>query len=470
MKNNLCSIGLLLTFLLAIVYSPGSPWVVLSQDNPQQDDSITLVGQETLSPYFSVETFTLSDGTLLNKDIINGPPQPPAAFDAEREASLMTDASRSTLANFPSYNWVFGCSAVSAGMIAGYYDRTGYPNIYTGPTNSGDMPLSDTTWPIWTDTAGVSYVNNPLISSKQGVDGRSIRGSIENYWLRYNTTDPDPYLTSGWPEHTWGTAIGDYMKTSQSAWPYQSRDGSTWFWNYSDKTKLTCDAMPSIGVSGGAYTVADVDGTYGRKQFYEARGYTVTDCFNQLTDNQTTGSFSLADFKAQIDAGHPVFLNLQGHSIVGFGYSGSTIYIRDTWDSNPQKIYSMPWGGSYAGMVLRSVSIVRLAPPCSTSPSALKEVTASDGAYFDKVRISWAPVADAAHYRVFRNTENKFTEAIELTTCPAWSPFDDCHVPPGEVNYYWVMACNAVGCSAPSNPVTGWRFPGRMNYLPMIIK
>ena len=33
----------------------------------------------------------------------------------------------------PAYNWVFGCSAVSASMIGAYFDRNGLPNIYTGP-------------------------------------------------------------------------------------------------------------------------------------------------------------------------------------------------------------------------------------------------------------------------------------------------------------------------------------------------
>ena len=55
-----------------------------------------------------------------------------------------------------------------------------------------------------------------------------------------------------------------------------------------------------------------------------------------------------------------MLLNLAGHSIVGYGYNGSTIYIRDTWDSDPAHTYTMPWGGSYDGMELLSVSVVHL--------------------------------------------------------------------------------------------------------------
>jgi hypothetical protein len=172
---------------------------------------------------------------------------------------------------------------------------------------------------------------------------------VEDYWTSYGSSSQDPYIVGGWTQHAWGNAIGDFMKTSQLS--YQNKDGSTLFYNYSNTPeKLLCSTMLSAGV-------ADQDGTYGRKLFYEARGYIVTDCYNQRTDNNS-GGFTLANFKAEIDAGHPVLINLAGHSIVGYGYNGSTVYIRDTWDSNPAHVYSMPWGGTYQDMGMVSVSVV----------------------------------------------------------------------------------------------------------------
>ncbi len=206
----------------------------------------------------------------------------------------------------------------------------------------------------------ISYPNNPLVASHNAVDGRMTRGSIEDYWVSYESTTNDPYITNGWVQHTWGTAIGDFMKTSQSASPYNNVDGSTKFYNYtSSNNKFTCSNMEAQGYD-------DVDGTYGRKLFYQARGYTVTDCYNQKTDNTIAGGFSLANFQAEINAGNPVLLNLAGHSIVGYGYNGSTIYIRDTWDSDPSHTYTMTWGGSYQGMDLLSVSVVHLTNPVPT--------------------------------------------------------------------------------------------------------
>lgn len=303
---------------------------------------------EVISEYFSIQHLTVANGTELSGYIIDGPSQPLAEYELERESSLTVEVPQGALTNFPSYNWVFGCSSVSGAMIAAWYDRGTLPNMYTGPTDGGLMPLTDTCWPSWSQ-GGQIYPNNPLVASRNGVDGQYTKGSIDDYWTIYGSGAQDPYITGGWTQHTWGSAIGDFMKTSQSA--YGNSDGSTMFYNYSNSPeKLLCSTMLAAGVS-------NQDGTYGRKLFYEARGYVVTDCYNQRTDNNT-GGFTLDHFKAEIDSGHPVLINLAGHSIVGYGYNGSTLYIRDTWDSNPNNIYTMTWGGSYLGMSMVSVSIV----------------------------------------------------------------------------------------------------------------
>jgi hypothetical protein len=147
------------------------------------------------------------------------------------------------------------------------------------------------------------------------------------------------------------------MKTSQSA--FGNTDGSTTFYTYNTNPgRLTCATMADDPSNL-------TDGTLGRKLFYEARGYTVTDCYNQKTDNILAGGFSFAMFKAEIDAGRPVMINLVGHTVAGVGYddSTSTVYIHDTWDYSN---HTMPWGGSYSGMTMRSVSIVNIQGPITS--------------------------------------------------------------------------------------------------------
>ena len=111
-------------------------------------------GAQTLGKYYTVTPVTLSDGTLIDEVIINGPPTPPPGFEIERQAVSLPEpdsaAGIKTL-TVPAFNWVFGCSSVSGAMIAGYYDRTGFPNMYTGPTNGGVMPLDNSSWPTWSD-------------------------------------------------------------------------------------------------------------------------------------------------------------------------------------------------------------------------------------------------------------------------------------------------------------------------------
>lgn len=445
------SLFLILTITVTPLFSGLSS--VFAKGEPDKDSPPPEV--EVVNPYFTIERIALDDGRMLEKHIINGPPEPLSEFAEERAGSIQPIITDSVISEFPSYDWVFGCSAVSGAMIAAYYDRNGYPNMYDGPTNEGVMPLTDTSWPEWYSSVPDiydPYPNNPLVASHNGLDGRTTRGSIDDYWVRYGSTASDPYITGGWNQHSWSNAIGDYMKTSQST--YGNTDGSTWFYNNS-YSPLTCDSME---VSYDPYHnvwVNDVDGTYGRKLFYEARGYTVDDCYNQKTDN-AGGGFTLEDFQAEIDAGHPVLLNLEGHSIVGYGYIGSTIYIRDTWSSNPSFTPTMTWGGSYDGMVLQSVSVVRLSP-VSLSPTEPTGVFASDGVFSDKVLLTWeAPLFGVSRYEVYRNSTNSNSGEELLSDTVTSNFYYDISVIPDTIYYYWVKACNSFGCSDYSSSDSGF--------------
>ncbi len=318
--------------------------------------------QAKVNNYFITHTVTVKNGVKLTQMIINGPPTPPPGMELERKSVKLPKSNPATgvvTLPVPAYDWYFGCSATSGSMIAAYYDRNGYPNMYTGSTNGGVMPMTNSVWGTWVDSNGDTYGQNPLDASRNGLDGRTTRGSINDYWVYYMSGLQDPFMTNGWTEHTWGTAIGDYMKTSQ--YNYGNDDGSTSFYGWGSyySTPLTCSDMEGYGVSAN-------DGTYGRKLFYQARGYTVTDCYAQSTDNIISGGFSFAQYKAEIDAGRPVMLNLAGHTIVGVGYNSSsnTVYLNDTWDQIGGE--TMTWGTSYYGMQLESVSIVNLLPATHT--------------------------------------------------------------------------------------------------------
>ena len=410
-----------------------TPTPTITPTEKPKDDSIIEVNK-----YFSIKKLS-KDGKKFEAEIIHGPSKKPKELSADQVGSnLSADSTLASMLTVPAFNWVFGCSAVSGAMIAGYYDRNGYSNMYTGPTNGGVYPLTeDGSWGNWTDGFGENYPNNPLVASHNGLDGRITRGSIDDYWYYYGSSANDPYITNSWTQHAWGTAIGDYMKTSQSS--YSNTDGSTTFYTWTSSAgQLTCAEMPSLAIS-------TKDGTYGRKLFYESHGYTVTECYNQRTDNSISGGFSLAQYQSEINAGRPVMINLVGHTIVGVGYlpSTSTIYIHDTWDNSD---HTMTWGGSYSGMAMRSVSIVNLTPTVPGAPllnqpasAALTSDTTPD--------FSWFAATNGSYYRIRIANNSGFS-----------SPLVDATLGAGQLNYtpgtplspdgtwYWqVQAFNTFG-------------------------
>jgi hypothetical protein len=414
------------------------------------------------SAYFTSNTIVLGDGTSLDEYIINGPPHPPSGDVNLRPAVELPQPNHAqgiVTLNVPVFKWSFGCSATSGAMIAAYWDRNGFPNIYTGPTNGGIMPMDSSSWPNWMDGTGTTYAQCPLTASHQGLDGRATRGSIDDYWVSYLSSAQDPYLTNGWAQHSWGDAIGDYMKTSQSA--YSNPDGSTIFYTWTSMAApLTCADMETNNITR--------DGTYGRKLFYEAKGYTVTDCYNQKTDNNG-GGFTFALYKAQIDAGRPVMLNLAGHTIVGVGYDDSTntVYIHDTWD---YLTHTMPWGGSYENMALRSVSIVNFAATCNT-PTTPSLVEPANGAttidntpYF-----SWSASTNANLYDFMLDDNADFSSPIvnDLnTTTSSYAAIPTL----ADGTYYWKVRGHntSAGCNVYGSWTAPWSFtvntpPGDFN-------
>jgi subtilisin-like proprotein convertase family protein len=91
--------------------------------------------------------------------------------------------------------------------------------------------------------------------------------------------------------------------------------------------------------------------------------------------------------------------------------------------------------------------------PTPTPPTGL---SATDGTYSDRVRITWQPVSGATSYKIYRDGANSPSTAVELTTTTVTS-FDDMTIAAGEICYYWVRAFNGSQLSAFSTSDTGYR-------------
>ena len=245
-------------------------------------------------------------------------------------------------------------------MIFGYYDRHGYENMYTGPANGGLAPLTDLGQGIGTPIEG----SCSLIATQQGFDGRTTRGHVDDYWVEYGESGPDPWETGAWDEHEWGGLCRRFFGIE----PVEM--GLCWRRRCCRKP-MSMDQL-SIGM---LRMVVPCTTTFlqhrpaplrtalchGLRLFAEARGYDVLTNYTQLTDNQNANGFTFDDYMQEIDNDFPVMIHVTGHSMVGVGYDDATqtVFLHDTWDND---IHQMLWGESYLGMTMEAVTVIHLDP------------------------------------------------------------------------------------------------------------
>ena len=88
--------------------------------------------------------------------------------------------------------------------------------------------------------------------------------------------------------------------------------------------------------------------------------------------------------------------------------------------------------------------------------SAPVAVAASQGAYADKVRVTWTSAVGATSYKVFRNATDNSAEAGQIGTTTSALLYDDTTATPGTTYYYWVKASASTGDSAFSASAQGF--------------
>lgn len=89
-------------------------------------------------------------------------------------------------------------------------------------------------------------------------------------------------------------------------------------------------------------------------------------------------------------------------------------------------------------------------------PSVLR-VTASDGAYDDKVVVSWSAVSGAQSYEIWRGTSDDPDTATRVKSSEKNTVWEDAGVTPGMKCWYWVRACDAGGVGLWGASDSGYR-------------
>lgn len=239
------------------------------------------------------------------------------------------------LGNTADYDWWYGCTATSAGMAMGYYDRNGYGSLSYSNLVAGGVAEASThggsmgTW---------EYLAQYAIASP---------GHAADFY-----PDPSNYLGSGDDNYT-GRAfdcLADFMGTNQDA--YGNANGSTTLYYWTNGSRFySTDAF--------TYGIYDSDGMYGIGEYIAYSGYSFTTLYTQLTDNVGADfGFTFEDYMAEIDAGRVVLLHVQGHTMIGVGYGDNNlVYLYETWDPG---LDSMIWGGAFSGMGMWGVTVFEL--------------------------------------------------------------------------------------------------------------
>ena len=275
------------------------------------------------------------------------------------------------LTEVPDYGWYAGCFGTASGNLAGFWDRHGMTNFYSGPTGGGLAPLT---------SSGGNVGIRSLWTTKAGVDGRPSNkpGHIDDYYSSGDgntydqSTAADPYVLAGKPEHT-PDCIGDFIGLNQKKWTNMAGecDGnidaySFVFWDKTGNQRVNY----SHTNTSGQYN-PDIQSGY--KSWARYRGYDA-DVFTQLSsfnpERTTSAGFTYAAVKAEIDAGYPVLCFLQAqnqfsrslpgmpkanpeiHGVMIYGYieddpnSGilNGVIIRTSWASGGE--YVMEWSAN----------------------------------------------------------------------------------------------------------------------------
>ena len=288
----------------------------------------------------------LSGFSTYSQELMKIGGRPPETY---RAPVYITDESKGDiiLQNVPTYHWSHGCSSTAAAMLVGYYDWNDYTGMYVGSSTIGlhCAPTNEHTW--WDQD------HCTISATAQTYDGLVNRGHVDDYYVDYLSTDPDPFITNNWAEHAWGFCVGDFMGTNQSY--YSNVDGSTTFYNRNNNTKLfdysACENLDP----------PRKDGCRGLRNFCEMMGYEVIQNYNQYIYGLggIEEGFTFNDYKNEINNNRPVLIHIEGHTMLGYGYNNAdnTIILHDTWDWSA---HTMVWGDSYYNAPHLSVTVLEL--------------------------------------------------------------------------------------------------------------
>ena len=269
----------------------------------------------------------------------------------------------------PEAEYMYGCVPTAVGMLLGYYDLYGYRGTALSNVIDGTVALKSR------GTDGNKYNMNEFdtalgraIATKEYVYrfySHDDIGTLSTY--NYTPTTPQdelPYSfaadgvsmnTSVW------NCLADYLGTGQ----YWRGNGNL------STTNSYCSLEDLLGYSfvvsiddGTTHKTIDYQNTamlYGLDLYVKDRGYSLDyEITGTYPVDVAGGKFTFEDYMAEIDAGRPVMVSIEGHAMIGYGYNADTReIIFDDCYNHDQK---MAWDGVYhysnADRTLQSITVI----------------------------------------------------------------------------------------------------------------
>jgi hypothetical protein len=217
------------------------------------------------------------------------------------------------LAGVPAYTWWYGCSPTSGGMIIGYYDGNGYPDLIPGDASTMTDDVKNAIASVgdgtYTSGTGPSPGDTPATPGTGHIGDYALYDYVDDYG------EPTPYQdlseldpAAAHPDDS----LADFMQTSRSVL------GLTMGGSFD----------PYIGEGLVDYFDWADGGTYAGQAEMEYVYYGST--------------FTLSTLASEIEAGRPVLVGVDSngdgtpdHSSVAIGYNllTRTYAVLNTWDT-----------------------------------------------------------------------------------------------------------------------------------------
>lgn len=229
-------------------------------------------------------SFQAGAQTMPDQQSTTGPIPPPSVLDKGEMKMIPPEQGGASqiIDGVPAYSWRHGCGPTALGMVVGFYDGRGFPDLF-----DGDASIQ--TWEVLTGIA----------SQGDGVRGEGEQQHYEDYALPKDDEAPAaiPDSSETYPDgcHV-SNSIADFMHTSWSA------DGNLYGWSWSS---MTISAFTSY------VSLRNPDYIASAKQYWMINNTLTWDLVKQEIDNNRPMAF-LVDTDG--DGGTDHFVTVIGYS------------------------------------------------------------------------------------------------------------------------------------------------------------